>query len=89
VKIEITVVRGAVDVINFDDEFMPKLEAFVEKEADDGVEWKRSEYRALIEHLRELRHCLGRILPEETEDTYQVVLNVRGKVNNSPGWRLY
>lgn len=96
-KIEITLQRnrpkvgGGVTVVNFDPEFMQKLEDFVQREVEDNPEitLKSSAYYDLRQGYSTLMRAIEKILPQETEEPFQVVLNVEGKVDNSPGPRLY
>lgn len=96
-KIEITLSRnrpkvgGGVTIVNFDQEFTQKLEDFVEKEANESptMNIKDSAYYDLRKGYDTLTRALERILPQETEKPFQVVINVEGEVDNSPGWKLY
>jgi hypothetical protein len=96
-KIEIDFARnrpkvgGGVDIVGFDREFQKKLEDFMERELeeDPGMHFRDSAYHDFRKAYGDLIRVVERILPEETETPFQIVINVKGEVDHSPGPRLY
>ena len=82
VKIEISIHRGdAATLITYNSEFLKRLEAFAKKEADENPDMglKDSAYYDFREGYKSLVRAVERILPQETEQPFQIVLDVQGE----------
>lgn len=96
-KIELTITRrrpkvgGGLNIINYDQEFKQRLEDYLERESYDhpDMNLKDSAYYDLRKGYDTLIRAIERILPQETEKPFQVVISVEGEVDNSPGPKLY
>ena len=84
-------VGGGVDVVNYDKAFQQKLEVFLEQEMRDNpdMNYRDSAYADLRECHTGLVRAIERILPKESEKPFQIVIDVTGEIDNSPGPRLY
>lgn len=91
-KVEISLHRcrpkvgGGIDVVNYDVPFMQRLEAYVEAEEKP---WQDSDLKVLHKAVKDLSGVIERVCPAEGEKPFQIVIDVTGEVDNSPGPRLY
>jgi len=79
-NVEISLKRGEVPVLGWDDDFAQRFMAHMEAHPEDGNPSDRDGfYRTFMAHQRGLVRCMEKILGEDAEDPFTITIKVENK----------